>query len=224
MKKECLDVILHRVMAFVGGYFGAFALLNFNDIFASAQTTNLIDLIECLVGADFNEFILRILMLAVYVTGLCTPVLLEEYGKGNLHRYSLFLDLSAILIVWWIPSSWNVFLSLYPVCFAMAFQWSSFPGASGYISSCIFSTNNIKQFVTSAVLYVCRRKEENRKKAAFFGFVLLCFHLGVFLCCLTSSIWGKSNIVFCLPMLFMAGVIERQMGRDTQKNLFERIS
>lgn len=44
---------LHCTMAFIGGYIGAYALLNRADVFGNAQTSNLIHVAMSIVGTDF---------------------------------------------------------------------------------------------------------------------------------------------------------------------------
>ena len=43
-------MLLHFVMAFIGGYFGLYAIVARNDLFGSAQTSNLIYLVQDIVG------------------------------------------------------------------------------------------------------------------------------------------------------------------------------
>ncbi len=40
------EMLLHFVMAFIGGYFGLYAIVARNDLFGSAQTSNLIYLVR----------------------------------------------------------------------------------------------------------------------------------------------------------------------------------
>lgn len=45
---------LHCMMAFIGGYIGAYALLNRADVFGNAQTSNLIHVAMSIVGTNFS--------------------------------------------------------------------------------------------------------------------------------------------------------------------------
>ena len=48
MKNDYHDVIIHYLMAIVGGFFGGYAIFTRMNVFGSAQTANLIDLVEAL--------------------------------------------------------------------------------------------------------------------------------------------------------------------------------
>ena len=54
------EMLLHFVMAFIGGYFGLYAIVARNDLFGSAQTSNLIYLVQDIVGGRPLDFVIRI--------------------------------------------------------------------------------------------------------------------------------------------------------------------
>ena len=112
-----------------------------------------------------------------------------------------------------ITAEVNPFVALYPVFFATAFQWCAFTGAKGYVSATIFSTNNLKQTVTSFADYLLSGKEEagrekKLEKALFYGGTLLYFHVGVAAGYGASLLWGTRSIWLCaLPLLGTAALI-----------------
>ncbi len=50
------EMLLHFVMAFIGGYFGLYAIVARNDLFGSAQTSNLIYLVQDILGGRPLDF------------------------------------------------------------------------------------------------------------------------------------------------------------------------
>lgn len=50
------EMLLHFVMAFIGGYFGLYAIVARNDLFGSAQTSNLIYLVQDILGGQTVGF------------------------------------------------------------------------------------------------------------------------------------------------------------------------
>ena len=60
----------------------------------------------------------------------------------------------------------------------MSFQWSSFSGAQDFVSSTIFSTNNTKQVSLAFAQYFCDRDTAHFRKARFYLYTLLAFHMG----------------------------------------------
>ena len=88
-----------------------------------------------------------------------------------------------------------------------------FKGANGYVSSTIFSTNNLKQTVLSAAEYLLYKDEEEirkekGRKAAFFGGTLLSFHLGVGFGYLIWLQYGLHSVWFgSVPLLAGAALL-----------------
>ena len=107
----------------------------------------------------------------------------------------------------------NGMLSLYPVFFIMAFQWTSFTGACGYVCSTIFSTNNLKQTVSSFCLYWNSGDPKYKEKGTIFGLTLLAFHTGIAISYATSKMLGlglKSSLLCVIPLAIVYVLVEKQ--------------
>lgn len=104
-----------------------------------------------------------------------------------------------------MPKGINDFVVLCPVFFATAFQWYSFKGADGYASSSIFSTNNLRQFVTSFFEYLCDKEDSYLNKAKYYGGVLLYYHIGVAVSYISYVVMDARGILICL--LPLAGAL-----------------
>ena len=204
--KEQLQLRLHYTVSVIGGFVGAYALLNRADLFGSAQTSNLIYIAGGLVGRDFAGLVLRIAALGIYISGIAAAVLIPKYTKINMHLLRLGLDGAVLVLLGFLPKEVNPFLALYPVFFVMALQWCAFKGAGGYVSSTIFSTNNLRQMTTALTEYLCDRKEEQLHKAGFFGKTLLFYHIGVGICFLATGPMGVKSAWICLLPVAAAAV------------------
>lgn len=200
------DTAMHYTMALVGGFFAAYGMLGRCDVLGSAQTGNLIHLVLALLGQSFPEVLIRVGAAAVYAAALVLTVLLPKRYGVPLKPVSVGIDCAAVVLLGLIPEGVDSVLALYPAFFAMAFQWNAFPGAEGYTSSPIFSTNNFRQTVTSLTSYCCTHEAQHLKKARFFAGTLLSFHIGVALAWAGTALWGLACIWFCLlPLAACAG-------------------
>lgn len=159
------------------------------------------------------EISLRVLALVFYGAAMVLYVALEKKTSWNLEYTAIAIDLAVAAVMGLIPAEVNPFVALYPVFFATAFQWCAFTGAKGYVSATIFSTNNLKQTVTSFADYLLSGKEEagrekKLEKALFYGGTLLYFHVGVAAGYGASLLWGTRSIWLCaLPLLGTAALI-----------------
>ncbi len=205
---EQLQCWIHHTVAMTGGYLGIYAILCRGDFFGNAQTSNLIYLVHSLVGRDFPQMMLRVGALLLYMIGTALTVLVKKKTAWNSHVFSLFVTSICIYILGLLPEEMNVILALYPIFFCMAVQWNSFPGAYGYASSTIFSTNNVRQFSISMTDYALTRDKQHLHRALFFGGTLLFFHIGVAFSIVTHHFMGIHSVWLCyLPLAVCASLV-----------------
>lgn len=188
------DEILHFNMALIGGILGAYAILNWCDVLGSAQTSNMIHLMMDIVGGNIPGIIIRLGSVVIYIIGLISTVIIKNYTKINVHIYSVIVDAITVIMVGIMPKNLDVIIALYPIFFAMAVQWNSFPGVHGYNSSTIFSTNNLKQTTIAITEYICNKDKDKLHKAKFYGKVLISFHLGVAIAFICTNLFGMQGV------------------------------
>lgn len=219
MEKESkFDIPVHYVMACSGGFIGAYAILSRMEVFGSAQTANLIELVCDILGRDRKEVVIRIVAMLIYMSAMGLTVIIGKKTKWNLKYLAIIVDVAAVTVVGFFPKEMNPIMALYPVFFATAFQWCSFKGAKGYVSSTIFSTNNLKQTVLAATDYFTSSPDDQERwkkaeKALFFGGTLLSFHTGVAVSYVLWTHYGIHSSWFCLlPLLAGAVLVAAREG------------
>ncbi|MDO4175265.1 MAG: YoaK family protein [Eubacteriales bacterium] len=205
---EDLTCWIHHSMAITGGYLGVYALLCREDFFGNALTSNLIYIVTSILGTNFFDVLIRIVAVLIYAAGIASTNILSKKYHKNLHPIALSIDFIAVFILGFLPEDMNPVIGLYPIFFAMAFQWNSFPGAYGFAASPIFSTNNTRQVVNALCEYYITHEKKHLKKAWFFGGTLICFHIGVVLSWIAHSFLGIRSVWLCvIPLLFSTVLI-----------------
>lgn len=190
---------------------GAYALLNRGAVFGSAQTTNMIDITISLLGRNFREVLLRIGAMMIYMIGTALTVYIINRTSINVQVISVILDMVIAFAIGFFPKDMNDIVALYPIFFIMAVQWNSFKGADGYISSSIFSTNNLKQATISFTEYLCDKDKSHLRKAKFYSTVLLFFHFGVVISYFSYRAIEIKGIWVCLiPLVIALLLINRE--------------
>lgn len=204
---------LHYIAAFIGGFLGLYPILNVIGLLGSAQTSNLISLVLSLIGADWKQFALHGICAALYILAVFTATMLSSRTKINLKFLALLVDVLTSFVMFFYPRNLPPQAYLFPVAFAMAFQWSSFPGAYGFACSTIFSTNNLKQLVSSSTEVIFNGKKEFKLKAKFFGATLCSFHLGVTSIFLLWRYFGNiSFTAVIVPVIIGLSLVSRYEG------------
>lgn len=213
------EVWAHFIMAVCGGFFGGYAIFGRMAVFGSAQTANLIELVGDILGRNLTDASLRLGALLLYAAAMMIFVVLREKTPLNLKYLAIAVDATAAAATAAMPEQMDPVLALYPVFFAMSFQWCVFKGAEGYACSTIFSTNNLKQTVLSFTEYFMVREddEEERtkklKKGRFFGETILFFHASVAAAFLALHVMGLSAVwLVMLPLFACLVITELQEG------------
>nr|WP_297939072.1 YoaK family protein [uncultured Lachnoclostridium sp.] len=210
---------IHYNMAVCGGFLGAYAILNRCDVLGNAQTSNLIYLTLNIIGRDAWQVMIRIGAMLLYMLATMCTVLIPKYTKWNLRVISVLVDMIAVGILALLPEEMDNIVALYPVFFAMAFQWNTFANLCEYVSSTIFSTNNVRQMTISFTKYICDRKEEDAKRGRFFAGVLLFYHIGV---AISYFAWKtmkmRGVLIGIIPMISALGLISYEAGWITLKH------
>lgn len=198
----------HYNMAAAGGIFGGFAVCNLGEIFGNAQTLNLMGLVHSLIYFDFKTLILRLIAALLYLAGFTAAIIIPKKLKLHTEIISVIIDIIAFIILAFMPEGTSFLVSLYPIFFATAFQWTAFEYIDGYSSSTIFSSNNYRQFATSLVEYIIDKDKSRITKTRVFGLTLLYFHIGVALACVWSIFIGRLSALLGILVVLPTAVLE----------------
>ena len=200
---------IHHAASAVGGFWGAYALLNFCDLFGSSQTSNMIRLVYGLIiGTGVYDWLIRLGAFLVYAVSLSLTVILPKYIKMKLSYQSVIVTALCAIISALLPGGIDPELSIYPILFASAFQWNTFVNVGEYVSSSIFSTNNLKQAVTSLTDFCMTKNEKSAEKAKFYFLTLLFYHIGAAFCALSYVLLKRYGIwLIFLPLSVLTFLI-----------------
>ena len=197
----------HYNLADAGGVFGGFAVCNLGEIFGNAQTLNLIGIVYNLVYCNFETLLLRIIAALLYFLGFAAAVVIPKKLRLHSDVISIVVDILAFITLMFLPKNADFLISLYPIFFATAFQWTAFEYIEGYSCSTIFSSNNYRQFTTSLVEYAIDKDKSRLTKTRVFGLTLLYFHIGVALACISAIHFGRLSafigILVLLPTIYL---------------------
>lgn len=216
-EKLRIETWLHWNMSFVGGFFGAYALINRSATFGSSETANMIYIVTALLGTNLREGMIRIAALLIYVLGIELTVFLPKFIRADLRIVAVLMDAAAILVIAQLPADMDFMMALYPIFLVTAIQWCVFGGARGYTSASIFSTNNLKQTATSLGEYILTGDRAKWDKFKFFGLTLAAYHLGVIYVWGSCRMFGLKGAYTCmipLAVAFLAVMKVRRIEKE----------
>ena len=199
-----IDLYRHLAFCTVGGFFGGYAILVHSGIMGNAQTVNLIELLMDFLRADGHGILLHTGALLIYLLGTMLTVLLPHWFGADTHLVSPFITAAAAVTVSFLPPDLTAVIALYPIFFAMSFQWSSYAGARGFYSSTIFSTNNTKQAALSLARHLCAREKGQLRRMWFYVSTILSFHVGAAAAYFAVELWEIKASLCALPFILWA--------------------
>jgi uncharacterized membrane protein YoaK (UPF0700 family) len=204
MKKQ---LYLHSLMCIVGGFFGGYAVLSRSNMFASAQTLNMIEIVLNFLGRDYHEFFLRFLCFILYASAILLGLIVMKKTDFSEQRYSILVDIVGMVVLCLIPADTDIIVGIMPVFFMMATQWTIFHGNGKYNSSTIFSTNNLKQLTLSLGEYMLEHDSAQLDKAKFFGNSILWYHIGVAVSFFACHAFNVKASLCAMPIALVALVL-----------------
>ncbi len=203
MHKRISEQSLFFLMATFGGFLGGYTVTRCG-VLASAETVNLIVLTQAIFGLDISQMLIRLGAALTFAFSISLSTVLRRKKKINLQFWAVIADSIGIIIVSFLPESAG-FFALYPIFFITGFQWNAFPGACGYASSCVFSTNNYRQLIIGITEYIQTKDQEVLRRTRFFASSLLFFHIGVAAAFFGMRYLGFCSILLCLLLIIPAG-------------------
>ena len=198
------QMTLHHTVSIIGGFMGGYTIFNHCDIFANAQTGNLIKLVLKACSGDLESIGFMFLSFLIYAAGNVFYAIFRRYSRLSMKIVSLIITSISIVLVGVLSAVANSFVAILPLAFAMPVQWNAFKTAGGNSSATTFSSNNIRQAVILMTTYIMDKDKKALRNSRFYWATLLCFHLGVAANCLLSLAFGAQSIWFCFVFVALA--------------------
>lgn len=197
---------LHHAVSVIGGFWGGYTIFNHCDIFANAQTGNLIKLVIGLCTLQLESVAYMAAYFAIYIAGNAFYAVARKKLKISMKIVSFIISAAGIILTGLLCFTGSSYIIVMPLFFIAPVQWNAFKTAGKNSSSTIFSSNNVRQAVILLTNYIMNRNKRDFKNARFYWATLLCFHIGVAAGCLLSLAFGIHSIWFSLICVGIAVV------------------
>jgi uncharacterized membrane protein YoaK (UPF0700 family) len=193
--------------ALIRGFLGLFPIVSIVKNFGSAQTANMIEIIVAALEKNKINFSFYITGTFLYSMSIVFVTVLKRKSKTGIKFAALGINIIAVLAMCILPENLSPLIYLYPTFLAMPFLWCTFNGGYGFTSSPIFSTNNLRMFISSLVEIFIYKEKSFMLKAKFFGATLLFFHTGIVLSWICWHFFKKTGFLFALVPILLCSVM-----------------
>lgn len=221
---ECEKRWVFRLLIFVGGFYGGYALTVRGGVFANAQTANLALLAVNLGTGNWKKAAYYLIPMSAYLLGIVfsesIPKPLRRFGLMRWDTMLTLIEIVMVVILGFIPATVPHQISQVLISFICAMQYNTFRQAEGIPMATVFCTDHMRQFGSSLTKWF--RKDDNaqamRQKTVAHGLMLLCFATGALTAAALSGVTGVRTIWFALiPLsILFADLLRADLTKEKQ--------
>ena len=221
---ECEKRWIFRLLMFVGGFYGGYALTVRGGVFANAQTANLALFAVNLGTGDWEKAAYYLIPMTAYFLGIAIseliPKPLRRFGLMRWDTLLTLVEMVIVVILGLIPAAAPHQISQVIISFTCAMQYNTFRQAEGIPMATVFCTDHMRQFGSSLVKWLRRNDNADAmgEKAGAHGLMLLCFALGALTAALLSGLLGVKTVWFALLPLgvLFSDMLRADLTREKQ--------
>lgn len=213
---ECEKRWIFRLLIFVGGFYGGYALTVRGGVFANAQTANLALLAVNLGSGDWRRAAYYLIPMSAYLAGIVFselfPKPMKRLGMMRWDTLLTLVEMILVVILGFIPATAPHQISQVIISFICAMQYNTFRQAEGIPMATVFCTDHMRQFGSSLTRWLRGDADSDvwSKKTVAHGLMLLFFALGALTAALLSRLLDVRTI-WCtlLPLAILFGDLLR---------------
>lgn len=204
-RSESLPVGL--LLALAGGILDSYTYLNRGQVFATAETGNLVMLgIHLSLGLWSGALHYLLPILAFTMGVLCTELLkrhMETHGNQIHWRLPLLLVECAVIgVVAFLPAGELDPLANILISFTSAIQIESFRKFMGCACATTMCTGNLRSGTENLFQWFQTRERTFLHKARFYYGLIASFVIGAVICAILTGYWASYVVLIaCIPLL-----------------------
>ena len=190
-----------------GGLQDAYTYICRGEVFANAQTGNIVLLSQSLVERKWSTVIHYLIPLGFFAMGIVAAEGIRQKYKNvqRIHwrQLVLLMEMLLLLVVGFLPTACNL-LANAMVSFACAMQVQSFRKVHGYSYASTMCIGNLRSGTAAMSSYFRERRLEDLRKAFYYFGIIVLFAVGAGLGGNLSIHYGIRMIWVCCGFLLIS--------------------
>jgi uncharacterized membrane protein YoaK (UPF0700 family) len=204
--------ILGGLLAIVGGYLDAYTYISRGNVFANAQTGNIVFLGLNLAEKNWNEVVHYIIPILAFILGVVTAEMLKSRFKQNpnIHwrQITVAIETVVLLIVAFIPQGDMNLIANIAISFVCSLQVQGFRKFNGNTLTTTMCTGNLRTATEQLFLYNHTKDSQIRNKSLQYYGIILFFIIGAVLGTLLTKIFIEKAILFnCVVLIVVFAIM-----------------
>ena len=214
-KHKSDTLILGALLSLSGGFQDAYTYVLRGNVFANAQTGNVVFMSQHMMTGDFSGALLYFLPLVAFASGILVAEQIAHFFKKINKVYwrhiILFLEIVVLFIVGFLPEEFNALANIL-VSFSCAMQVQAFRSLKGHSYASTMCIGNLRSGTESLSKYLRTRNKSDLVDSLYYFGIILIFAIGAGLGSILSGYWGYKTILISSFILLLANLsmIERK--------------
>ena len=203
------------ILAIAGGYLDAYTYISRGQVFANAQTGNIMLFSIYLASGEFLKALSYIPPILAFVIGiLLSEQIKKRMDGGRLHwrQYVLILELAVMILVSFLPMGtidgiyYNT-ISNVLISFVCSLQVQSFRKIRGIVCATTMCTGNLRSGTEALTVFIQSKDKKSLHKAGKFYAIVLFFIAGAVISTLLTQLFQEKSVILCGALLVAAILI-----------------
>ena len=209
-KQMSESMVLGVVLTLAGGFQDAYSYNCRGEVFANAQTGNIVLLGQNLASGNFQNALHYVFPLLAFLGGVYLSEWVRELckGRGRLHWRQIVLAFEIVMLAaaGLMPQSLNV-VSNVLMSFACAMQVDSFRKFRGIPCATTMCIGNMRSGTELLCKYHITKDPELKRKSLHYYFIILVFAVGAATGAVVSQRFGNPSIWIAAGLMLIGFIL-----------------
>ncbi len=212
--KTSESVKLGFLLAIVGGFLDAYTFICRGEVFANAQTGNIVLLGIELTKGDFVQALMAFLPILAFIVGVIVAEMIRDFKSPSItfvsgaERIILIIETIVLIIIGFIPTTVPHIFVTVPISFVSSVQIASFRTLIDSPYCTTMCTGNLRSACHEAYIALTRKDKKSAANTTRYAIIILSFLLGA---CIggiltlrigVKSIWFAALVLICSLCLY----------------------
>lgn len=187
-------------LAIVGGFLDAYTYICRGQVFANAQTGNIVLVGVELTKGDFKQASMAFLQILAFILGVIVSEKIKNIEPPsivfvkNVECVILIIEIFVLFIIGFIPSNVPQIFTTIPISFVSSVQISSFRTLVDSPYSTTMCTGNLRSACHAAYIAVTKKDRTCATKTIRYATIIFSFLIGTCICGISTLFMGYKSI------------------------------
>lgn len=195
------------LLAIVGGFLDTYTYLMRGQVFANAQTGNIVLMGVHFFEGDFHKASAYVIPIFAFMSGILLDEGIKHHFENKVFHWRqlvLLIELCALLIVMHLPLGSGDAIANALVSFICSLQVQSFRKVHGLPYASTMCTGNLRSGTDHLVHFFQTKDKTFFKKSIHYYGIIACFVCGAGLGVITTKQYGNASLWICFGLLLLA--------------------